>query len=223
MSITLNGTTQSLSSVNSLITTYPFTLWARFNPTATGVAYYIFDISNDTAPVLNAYKLRAAGDSANNVRITVGDGSTSNATSTSTTFSAATWQTATYVGTSATSRNVFLNNGGVGAGSTNLTATGISKTYIGATNLNTVLSGFFSGSLSHLFQWNVALVAAQLAQLESSLNPWDVARANIVSGLEFNDTNSNVADLVKANTWTALNTPTYGVSLGIKRYRKSAC
>lgn len=219
MAITLNGTTQYISTTTATITAYPFTLFAYFNPTATGVAYYIFDVSNDTAPVLNAYKLRAAGDSSNNVRLTVGDGSTSDATSTSTTFSATTWQRASYVGTSATSRDVRLNNAGIGSGSTNLTATGISKTYVGVTNLNTVLSGFFSGSLAYVAIWNVALGATDRAFLEAGRNPFFVQRAALKTFVRLDSAVSAVTDTTGLCTWTAVAAPTYSTSPGLMEYR----
>lgn len=215
MSITLNGSSQYVSTTGTTITAYPFSIVAWFNPTATGSAYMMVDISNNTSAVINCYRIRAAGDSSNTVRITAADGSSSSAVSTSTNFTASTWQRGYYIATSATARSVYLNNAGIGNDVTNLTATGISKTYIGVQNLNTVLSNFFSGSLAHVAIWNIALDSTMRSMLEAKIHPHFVARNNLVALLSFWDSGYGVTDML-GGAWTATGSPTYSADPGIR-------
>ena len=216
MSITFNGSTQYIHTTGTTITTYPFTLFCYFNPNGVAAECYAFDICNNTAAAINGFRMRAA--STGLVRITVGDGSTTSAVSTSTSYSASTWQRMYYVGTSATSRSVYLNNGGVGNDTTNLTPTGINKTYVGVSNLNTVLSNFYAGSLAHITIANVAATATQRAMLESGVHPLQVFGSAIASYVPADDSSVAANDYLGL-TWTQVATPTFGTSPGIIRNR----
>lgn len=215
MSIVFNGSSQYISTNSGVITAYPGTVFIWGKPTALAVAYYVFDISNNTSATLNAHRLRFAGDSSNTIRLTVGDGSTNAAGSTLTSYSAGVWSRATEVLTSATSRDPYLNNGGSSNNSNNITPTGLSKTYIGVLNLNLALSGFFSGELAYAAIWSVALGAVDRARLEAGESPFNVQRANLRTFVRMDSADSGVEDLTKNFTWTATGSPTWGVSPGL--------
>lgn len=214
MSLTLNGTTQYIKASAAPFTAYPFTLFSYFNPTVANAEQHVFDVCNNTAAAVNGWRLRAAATGL--VRETVGNGASTSAVSTSTSYSASTWQKMTMVGNSATSRDVRLNNAGVGSDATNLTPSGIDTCYIGCANLNTVLSQFFSGSIAHMAGWDVALTSTELSMLQAGISPWFVRRGSLKFYLPVWNSTYALTDMVGTLTWTAFNTPTYGTDPGIR-------
>ena len=216
MCIVLNGSSQFVSAASAVVTAYPFSLFAYFNPTVTNVAEYIFSSDNSGSATVNGFRLRAAGDAAAVVRGTTGDGTTTDAYSTGTTFVANTWQKAVIVATSATSRSVWLNNGGQGTAVGNIVPTGINRTLIGATELLAVISGWFNGSLAHAAIWNIALTTQDRNMLQAGYSPRLIQIPSLKAYLPFWDSAFGVTDLYGATSWAAQASPTYGADPGIK-------
>lgn len=205
MSLVLNGTNQFISSNAAPFTTYPFTLFGNFNPNVNNADQHFFDVCNSTALLINGFRLRAAATGL--LRITVGNGVTTSAVSTSTSYTAGAWNKGSYVGNSATSRDVRLANAGIGSDANSFTPTGIDKCFIGCANLNGVFSQFFGGSLSHLAGWGSVLSATDLARLQAGISPYYVDRGNLKFYLPLY---ANLTDLVGTLTWNGTNSPTFG-------------
>lgn len=205
------------TSANAFLS-YPFTVLATASPSSAAAAQYIFCSENNLSAVINGFRLRAAGDAGSVARITVGDGTSTNAVSTSTTYTAGTYQKYTYLGTSATSRSVLLQNAGLGTSATNLTPTGIDNATIGAGDLLTVKTGFFDGQIAHLAGWNVILSAAELAMYQAGVSPMNIRRASLLFYLPFN---TDISDLTGNTTWTNVGTATIvatGPGVSIPRF-----
>lgn len=211
MSLVLNGTTQFISSNAAPFTTYPFTLFGYFNANVANAEQHFFDVCNSTAAAINGFRMRAAATGL--LRITVGDGVGTAANSTSTSYTASTWFRGVYLGNSATSRDVRLNNAGSTISATNLTPTGVDKCFIGCANLNGVFSQFFGGSLAHMAGWNVALGTTDLARLEAGISPMYVSRANLRFYLPLF---ADLTDLVGTLTWSGTNSPTFGADTPVR-------
>lgn len=217
MAITLNGSTQYILGSNTPVTAYPCTFFAYFNPTVTNVAQYLWAIDNSASTIVNGLRIRAAGDVGGPpMRGTTGDGTTTSAISTSTNFSASTWQKAMFICTNATSRDIRLNNGGIGSDANNLTPTGLNRGLIGVAELLAVLSGFFNGQIAHPAVWNIALVTLDQARIQAGLSPKLVAKNNLVAYLPLWDSAFGTTNLFGATTWAAQASPSYSADPGIK-------
>lgn len=215
MAVTLSAvSSQYISGAIAVITGYPFTMFAWFNPNTAGVSNGILDFSNTASVVTNGYKFRA--DLTNVLRYTTGDGTLTDAVSTSNNWSPATWQRGYHIGTSATARSILLNNTGLGTGAVNLTATGLNTTVIGAFDTTGVKSLFFDGSIAHVAAWNIVLSANDLAALEAGFSPFWVQRANLKMYLPLYDATSNVQDIMQSTTWTPQASPTYTASPAVR-------
>lgn len=217
MSITFNGTSQYVSAATAPATAYPLSFFCYYNPTVSNVAMYQMALDNSASAVINGWKIRAAGDVGGPPqRMSTGDGTSNSAVSTSTNFSAATWQKAYAVLTNATSRSIYLNNAGLGTDAVSLTPTGINRSIIGALGLQAVISSWFNGSLAHVAIWNAALGATDRAMLQAGLSPKLVLQNNLVAYLPFWDSTFAVTDLFGATSWAAQNSPTYSADPGVK-------
>jgi hypothetical protein len=100
---------------------------------------------------------------------------------TSTSFVANTWQHACGVFTSATSRAAYLNGGGVGTDTTNLTPAGINRTFVGRlSGADGSLFGSLNGAVAEAAIWSAALTAAEVASLAKGLSPLLIRPASLV-------------------------------------------
>lgn len=209
MAISLNGTTDFLSCANAVLTAYPGTLFCWFNPTNNAAAYYTGVVYN-SGTELSGWRMRAAGDVANDpCRFATGDGVTNSAVSTSTFFATNTWQRMMFTLTNATARNGYFNNGGVTVDAVNITPGGLNRTYIGANRASGADSGFFPGQIAHWAAWNIVLSATDRAMLEAGWSPWNVQRQALVCYLPLWDTDYGATDMTGNFTFTPQGTPTY--------------
>ena len=115
----------------AVLTAYPFTMACWFNVANITGDHYLMSIA-DVSTGTNWWALVAFGSVAGDpVSLASRSGGSTNFANTSTGFSASTWTHACGVGTSATSRNSYINGGSVGSNTTSSTPAGLDNTGIG--------------------------------------------------------------------------------------------
>jgi hypothetical protein len=170
-----------LSNGAAAITAAPCTLAAWFNPVNVTEDHILISCSQIGA-ASNWFFLAANGSTAGDpvAASTNSSGSEALALS-STSFVANSWQHGCAVFTSATSRTAYLNGGGAGNDTTNLTPSGINRTYVGRlTGPDGSLYGSMNGAVAEAAIWSAALTAAEVLQLSKGLSPLLIRPASLV-------------------------------------------
>lgn len=170
-----------LSNGAAAITAAPCTLAAWFNPVNVTEDHILISCSQIGA-ASNWFFLAANGSTAGDpvAASTNSSGSEALALS-STSFVANSWQHGCAVFTSATSRTAYLNGGGAGNDTTNLTPSGINRTYVGRlTGPDGSLYGSMNGAMAEAAIWSAALTAAEVLQLSKGLSPLLIRPASLV-------------------------------------------
>lgn len=214
MAAVLNGSTDYFSST-AFVTAAPYTLAIMFNPNNVTADHYLISI-HKAGTDTSVLRFRAAGATGGDpVRISIGEGGSQDATSTSTSFVASTWQKATMVGSASNSRAARLDNGGLNTSTVDVTPTGLDTGRIGATSITGSLTGFLAGKIAYACVWNIALAAADLAKHQANFDPFFIQRANLRLFARFDDSASATVDKAGNFTITSNGTPTFEVSPGL--------
>jgi hypothetical protein len=170
-----------LSNGAAAITAAPCTMSAWFNPVNVTEDHILISCSQIGANS-NWFFLAANGTTGGDpvAASTNLNGSEALAT-TSTSFVANSWQHACGVFTSATSRAAYLNGGGVGTNATNLTPSGINRTFVGRlSGADGSLFGSMNGAIAEAAIWSAALDAGEVLQLSKGLCPLLIRPASLV-------------------------------------------
>lgn len=170
-----------LSNGAAAVTAAPCTMAAWFNPVNVTEDHILISCSQIGA-ASNWFFLAANGFTAGDPVAASTNSSGSEALAlTTTSFVANTWQHACGVFTSATSRAAYLNGGGVGTNATNLTPTGINRTYVGRlSGPDGSLYGSLNAAVAEAAIWSAALSADEVLQLSKGLSPLLIRPASLV-------------------------------------------
>ena len=188
------------------VTVMPLTMacWARVTDVSSAFIYMSIqdkDVSDQRFALFAAGL--ATGDP---IRAQIRSGATANA-STTTGFTANTWHHAAGVFTSSTSRDVFLNGGGKGSNTTNITPTGLDRISIGRFGDSTP-GNYMDGDIAEPAIWNVALTDDEIAWLAEGYSPITLTHrlANLVW---YRDLIRNLdRPSIGSDNLTAFNSPT---------------
>jgi hypothetical protein len=124
-----------------------------------------------------------------------------------TTIAINTWYLAVGVFGSAASRICYLNTIPSAEEMTSVAMTGVNRTNIGA-RYNTTVGAYYDGIVAEAALWNVALTAADVAQLAARFAPPLVRRSGIVAYWPLIGRNSPENDIKGGFPLTLTNTPT---------------
>lgn len=180
MARSFNGTNQYLSLATTPVTAIPLTLSCWFYPAATNATYDAIFVRNAGGDNYFGIYLNASGSSAV-VGGVIGFGGSEAIASSSTTYSANTWNHAAAVFTSNTSRAAFLNGGGKGTNGTNGTPVAPSLIHVGGFFVSPTVFGPMSGRLAEIGIWNAALTDDEVLSLSKGASPLRVRPGNLVA------------------------------------------
>lgn len=200
MAVTLNGTTQYLSKASALVSGFPLSYATWFN-SASAVTNQVLIGVYTSAPA-NGFVMDV---NAGLVRAFSGLGGTTASTSTS--YTANTWNLASCSFTDSTNAQVYLNGAGKGTTGT-VGSPVITQTYIGAKATATI---FFGGLLAFSAIWSVSLSDAEHLALAGGLHPLRMHPGALKAVLVYIDS-SLAVDLVSGTVWTLTGTPTVGAN-----------
>ena len=165
-----DASSQGLQVASAPLTAYPFTMACWFNSNDATITQVLMSIC-DSASTNEEWSLRAAGAVAGDpIRFTSRSGGTNRNADTTTGYSTGAWTHACAVGTSATSRAVYINGGSVGTNVTDNTPSSLDTFSIGVDAIS-VPFGYMSGAIAEAAIWNVALAAGDVALLAKALDP----------------------------------------------------
>ena len=175
-----DGATQYLEYAGAVLTAYPFTFSCWFNVSNVTGDHYLMSIA-DQSTGTNYWTLVALGSVAGDpVSFVSRSGGSGNLANTTTGFSAATWTHACGVGTSATSRNSYINGGSVGSNTTSSTPSGLDNTDIGQVHTSGGHIGPPLGSVAEVGIWAAALSVSEIAALAAGVSPLLVRPASLI-------------------------------------------
>lgn len=187
------------------LSAYPYSLSAWFLPNDITNNHTLLTLSNGTGA--ERVTLRANGGTAGDpliLRNTTGGVDVS--ANTTTGFSASAWNHAFGIGTSSTSRDVWLNNGGQGSSSTSSAfPTGLNEIKLAAQADTTVR---LDGKLAEVAIWNVVLTADERAALAAAVSPLLIRPASLVAYWPLIGRYSPEIELTNGDAVTLTNGPT---------------
>ena len=179
MARSFNNSNQYLFLGTTPVTAVPLTISCWFYPAATNDTYDAMFIKNAGDDNYFGIYLNPTGASAVVGAVGAFGGAEAIAT-TSTTFSASTWNHAAAVFTSASSRAAFLNGGGKGTDGTTGTPSGLLEINIGGYEAGP-LFGPMNGRLAEIAIWNAALTDDEVLSLSKGVSPLRVHPQNLVA------------------------------------------
>jgi hypothetical protein len=183
----------------ALVTGAPCTLACWFNSTSLTANQNLIALVD--LPNSNYIGLAASGTRAGDPVIAYVGGALALASS-STGYSANTWQHAAGVFTSSTSRAAFVNGGSKGTNTTSVTPTSLVSTALGM--FNAAGSDSMLGALAEVGIWNVALTDDEVASLAKGFSPDQIRPQSLIAYLPLVRT----AQDIKGNAWTTAGTLT---------------
>ena len=176
-----DGSTQYLEYGGAVLTAYPFTMACWFNVANITGDHYLMSIA-DLGTGTNYWTLVALGSVAGDpVSFVSRSGGSGNRADTSAGFAASTWTHACGVGTSATSRNSYINGGSAGSNTTSSTPAGLDNTGIGQVHTSGGHIGIPLGSVAEAAIWSVALDTSEIAALAGGVSPLLVRPSALVA------------------------------------------
>lgn len=191
----------NLSAAAGVVTAMPLSMACWFNPTSAATAGIL--MCQDEAVSGDAYTIRKQAAGTLSCQSIAG-GAAATAT-TSTSYTAGAWHHACAVFTSATSRTIYLNGGGVGTNATSKSPAAPTKTNLGFLTGPSVI---YAGDLAVPAIWNAALTAADAAQLFSGASPLLIRPDVLVAYWPLIGRTSPEIDLVGGFAMTVTGTPT---------------
>jgi hypothetical protein len=172
MAYAFDGTDDYIEAASAVLTAAPLTMACWFRPVNTTTNFSLMSLSVDTGAT-DRFVLQAAGAVTGDpvrLQITQG-GTTSNAATSSSGFTANTWYHAAGVFTSSTSRKAYISGVGGTADTTNLTPSGVNRTGIGYHITSGSRTVFTNGRIAEAAIWDVALDDAEIAALAKGFRP----------------------------------------------------
>ena len=176
MARVFNGSTQYLGRDGSFaITSYPFTLSAWIYLDNVTANHAILGFNSTTQAINSTCLIYALGGVAGDpVAAYVAEGATEQRVDSTTGFSANTWHHVCGVFASATSRTIYLDNGGSASGSTSITPTfaNVNRVNIGSwySDVSNAQLLFLAGRVAYASVHAAALTADEIADLGRKLN-----------------------------------------------------
>ena len=168
---------QLASSTLPASATLPFTMACWINPDDDTGVHTAMSMQN-SANANEAYILSMVGNVGGNPVRARARSTTVNANaSTSTPFAPGVWQHACGVFTSTSSRTAYLDGGGAGTDTSASTPTGMDGFFIGSRG---DIGTWADAKIAEAAVWDVALTAAEVAQLATGAHPFTVRPGSIV-------------------------------------------
>lgn len=172
MAYLFNGATHVISRGDAIVQTWPITMHGRvrLSNSGDGLTHNILYLSE--AAVHNGFRILVElnGGTMKARCGTRAGGVAANGTTT-TSISDSNWHSVIGQITSATARQVWLDNAGNGSNATSLTPGTLTKTVIGAQDSGGALSGNVGHDLADLAIWSGTLTADERAALNSGVSP----------------------------------------------------
>jgi hypothetical protein len=197
MSISCDGVDDYAQATFAPFTAAAGTLFCRHKLAALGTARMLVELSNGVATT-NAFRL--ATDASNHILAqTIDSGGTSTSTTAGTIADTTAFHSAIAIFGAANSRIAGLDGTFATAQTTSRTPTGITTMRIG---LNIVNNQDYSGVISHIAGWTVALSAQDFTDLHAGASPYIIQRANLTCYIPTLDANGVGIDVVSGNTFT---------------------
>jgi len=162
MAYNFTNQTVSTSKIRALgsFFSYPLTINCWFYPTITGVgSLHLVSFVENTASVVHMLRLDS------NTNLVQYNTSTPLSASSSASYTTNTWNMATAVGTSATSRTVYLNAANSGTQTTSRTPTTPDRVCIGFSRVSGIDTPTMEGYIAEVAIWNATLTTDELSSL----------------------------------------------------------
>jgi hypothetical protein len=170
MAYEFNGTSQYFNTASAPVTDAPLTLAAWFYPNNVTNNMTLVSVTNNAEAGSNRFFIFANGNAAGDPIETGTQGTGGLGIATTTTgFSANSWNHACGVFTSTSSRTSYLNGGSAGTNTATVTPSGVDRIRMAA-RFNSGIAGLYlSGQLAEIGIWNAALTAAEVASLADGM------------------------------------------------------
>jgi hypothetical protein len=200
------ASSEFLEASTTPVTGYPVTLSCWFNADDITGQHVLFGIFDTGATNADAIYLEATGNAAGDpVRATSAQNNGFSSASTSTGFSASTWNHAAGVFSSATSRDAYLNGGGKASNATSRTPSGLSRILVSRFKSNAV-DVYSDCQIAEAAIWDVALSDEEIASLAKGVSPLLVRPASLVFYAPIFGTQSPEPEIVGARDLTVTGT-----------------
>lgn len=172
MAYLFNGATHIINRADAILQSWPITFHGRIRLTANndGLTHNIVYLSESAAH--NGFRILVESN-ASTMKARCGtraSGSAASATTT-TSISDTNWHSVVGEITSASARQVWLDNGGNGSNATSLTPGTLTKTVIGAQDSGGALSGNVAHELADIAVWSGTLTTEERAALAAGVSP----------------------------------------------------
>ena len=202
MSLSGFTTANYLTIPSAIISAYPFTIAAWGNTSNNTEYNTLVNISDATVSAYHGLTFDgvAAGDP---IQAYSGNGSVNGVARTTTGYSINTWAHGCGVFNASNSRSAFINGGGKGTNTTNITPSGMNRTSIGVFRATNRYDPF-QGSIAEVGIWNVALTDDEVLALAKGFTPDQIRPQSLIAYLPLVRTNQDV----KGTAWTTAGTLT---------------
>ena len=172
MAYLFNGATHIINRADALLQTWPITFHGRIRLTASNDQLDHCIIAFAEASANNGFRMMIEGNAGTmKARCTTKSGGAANAATTTTSISDTNWHSVVGEITSATARQVWLDNAGNGTNATSATPGTLTKTSIGAQDSNGTIDSNVAHELADVAVWSVSLTADERESLNKGVSP----------------------------------------------------
>ncbi len=194
------ASTQKLSASGAApVTTYPFTIMGWVRPSATSTWPIITLCTTNKTDA--RFTVNCNGDAFLLVAISLIEGAKS--CTTSTTYTANTWNHFAAVFTSRTSMAIYMNGAGSASSAVDVNPLLIADLHIG----HSTGGNYFDGRIAELAIWNAALNIDAITAGSNRVSPLQIQRQSLVSYYPLYGFQDPEQDLVRAGALTLQNSP----------------